>query len=49
MSDLFQVEPRRPLAEALRPKTLAEVIGQTHCWAKASRCGSRSNRASRIR
>ena len=30
MSDLFQVEPRRPLAEALRPKTLAEVIGQTH-------------------
>ena len=30
MSDLFQVEPRRPLAEALRPKTLDEVIGQTH-------------------
>jgi putative ATPase len=30
MSDLFEVEPRRPLAEALRPKTLAEVIGQTH-------------------
>nr|WP_261521684.1 AAA family ATPase [Burkholderia multivorans] len=30
MSDLFQVEPRRPLAEALRPKTLADVIGQTH-------------------
>ena len=77
MSDLFQVEPRRPLAEALRPKTLAEVIGRTGNplaaprtgplplfkrreglkvklttdtrWAKASRCGSRSNRASRIR
>jgi putative ATPase len=30
MSDLFQVEPRRPLAEALRPKTLNEVIGQSH-------------------
>ncbi|ACR27998.1 replication-associated recombination protein A [Burkholderia glumae] len=30
MADLFEVEPRRPLAEALRPKTLAEVIGQTH-------------------
>ncbi len=30
MSDLFEIEPRRPLAEALRPKTLDEVIGQTH-------------------
>ncbi len=30
MSDLFETEPRRPLAEALRPKTLDEVIGQTH-------------------
>ena len=30
MADLFTNEPRQPLAEALRPKTLAEVIGQRH-------------------
>ncbi|WP_116135704.1 replication-associated recombination protein A [Trinickia diaoshuihuensis] len=30
MSDLFSVEPSAPLAEALRPKTLGEVIGQSH-------------------
>ena len=30
MSDLFAVEPAAPLAEALRPKTLDDVIGQTH-------------------
>ena len=30
MSDLFKVEPRRPLAEALRPAALDEVIGQSH-------------------
>jgi putative ATPase len=30
MSDLFKVEPTPPLAEALRPKTLDEVIGQSH-------------------
>jgi putative ATPase len=30
MDDLFKVEPRRPLAEALRPATLADVIGQKH-------------------
>src|SRR5574343_1463023 len=30
MADLFSTEPRPPLAEALRPKTLDEVIGQTH-------------------
>ena len=30
MADLFSTEPRQPLAEALRPKTLADVIGQTH-------------------
>ncbi|NMV37601.1 replication-associated recombination protein A [Ralstonia insidiosa] len=30
MSDLFAVEPTPPLAEALRPKTLEEVIGQSH-------------------
>ncbi len=29
MADLFSNEPRQPLAEALRPKTLAEVIGQS--------------------
>ena len=30
MSDLFKVAPTPPLAEALRPKTLDEVIGQSH-------------------
>ncbi|QBE62237.1 replication-associated recombination protein A [Pseudoduganella lutea] len=30
MADLFSAEPRQPLAEALRPKTLDEVIGQQH-------------------
>ena len=30
MADLFFTEPRQPLAEALRPKILTEVIGQTH-------------------
>ncbi len=30
MSDLFHTDPRRPLAEALRPTTLADVIGQSH-------------------
>lgn len=30
MPDLFETEPRRPLAEALRPAALDDVIGQTH-------------------
>ena len=30
MADLFTTEPRQPLAEALRPKTLDDVIGQRH-------------------
>jgi putative ATPase len=30
MDDLFRAEPRPPLAEALRPKHLPEVIGQNH-------------------
>jgi len=30
MDDLFKTEPAAPLAEALRPKTIAEVIGQSH-------------------
>jgi putative ATPase len=30
MADLFKPEPTPPLAEALRPKTLDEVIGQSH-------------------
>ncbi|MEE1653043.1 replication-associated recombination protein A [Brachymonas sp. G13] len=30
MADLFSQDPIPPLAEALRPKTLDEVIGQTH-------------------
>lgn len=28
--DLFKAEPSPPLAEALRPQTIAEVIGQSH-------------------
>ncbi|PQO97269.1 recombination factor protein RarA [Massilia phosphatilytica] len=30
MDDLFKTEPAAPLAESLRPKTIAEVIGQSH-------------------
>lgn len=30
MADLFAADPVAPLAEALRPKTLDEVIGQSH-------------------
>ena len=30
MQDLFATEPKKPLAEALRPSRLDEVIGQTH-------------------
>lgn len=30
MDDLFKTEPAAPLAEALRPKTIGEVIGQSH-------------------
>jgi len=30
MSDLFETKPPPPLAEALRPKSIGEVIGQTH-------------------
>lgn len=30
MPDLFSTEPAKPLAEALRPETLDEVIGQQH-------------------
>ncbi len=30
MTDLFKLEPTPPLAEALRPRTLDEVIGQSH-------------------
>lgn len=30
MADLFKLEPTAPLAEALRPATLDEVIGQSH-------------------
>lgn len=30
MTDLFKTDPRPPLAEALRPKRLADVIGQSH-------------------
>ena len=34
MSDLFAQAPRPPLAEALRPVTLDEVIGQSHLLGK---------------
>ncbi|HQT27126.1 MAG TPA: replication-associated recombination protein A, partial [Burkholderiales bacterium] len=30
MSDLFAVEASAPLAESLRPKTLEEIVGQSH-------------------
>ncbi|MCD2516171.1 replication-associated recombination protein A [Massilia sp. G4R7] len=30
MDDLFKTEPAPPLAEALRPRTIDEVIGQSH-------------------
>jgi putative ATPase len=30
MDDLFKTEPTPPLAEALRPRTIDEVIGQSH-------------------
>ena len=30
MDDLFKTEPSPPLAEALRPRTIGEVIGQSH-------------------
>lgn len=30
MSDLFQTTPRPPLAEALRPQNIDEIIGQSH-------------------
>ena len=30
MADLFKTTPRPPLAEALRPKTFDEVVGQAH-------------------
>ena len=33
MSDLFKAEPRPPLAEALRPSRLEDVIGQSHLLA----------------
>jgi putative ATPase len=33
MDDLFKTEPAAPLAEALRPRTIDEVIGQSHLLA----------------
>lgn len=30
MADLFKASPKAPLAEALRPRTLEEVVGQKH-------------------
>lgn len=34
MADLFSQDPAAPLAEALRPRTLDEVIGQSHLLAE---------------
>jgi len=34
VDDLFKLDPAAPLAEALRPKTLDEVIGQSHLLGK---------------
>ena len=33
MSTLFETKPPPPLAEALRPSSIAEVIGQSHLLA----------------
>ena len=33
MSDLFSQAPAAPLAERLRPQSLAEVLGQEHLTA----------------
>jgi len=33
MDDLFKTEPAAPLAEALRPRTIDEVVGQSHLLA----------------
>ena len=33
MNDLFKATPRPPLAEALRPQQLDDMIGQTHLLA----------------
>ena len=50
VTDLFgKREPAAPLADALRPQSLDEVVGQRTCSGRASRCASRSSRASRIR
>jgi putative ATPase len=34
MADLFKTEPRQPLAEALRLRSLSDVIGQGHLLGK---------------
>ena len=34
MSNLFETKPPPPLAEALRPSAIAEVIGQSHLLAQ---------------
>ena len=47
MSDLFKTTPTPPLAEALRPQTLDDVIGQTHLLGQGRplRLGFESGRA----
>jgi putative ATPase len=29
---------RAPLAARMRPRTLDEIVGQSHCWGRARRC-----------
>ena len=40
MTDLFSTAPRQPLAEALRPRTLDEVVGQRHLLGEGKPPGS---------
>jgi putative ATPase len=51
MADLFDTldPPRQPLAEAMRPQTIADVIGQQHLLGPGKPLGWPSSRASCIR
>ena len=48
MADMFSSKPVAPLAEALRPQNLDEVVGQSHLLG-ASRCVWPFCQAKRIR
>lgn len=51
-NDLFAADPAHrpyvPLAERLRPRALADVVGQSHLLGLDKRCAWLSNRAGRI-